>query len=147
MSFEQLVRPFAARPVIKTSRTVPASVAATAETAILRWGVAGELPTGVKQEPGVDLEAVGFNVESCNQDWQQKGTPDTEEAEVPVRTSADGPQIGVTTVERITKITFSSKQQKQPFSYVAAGIAESIAGLRASIPGFNKCDHSYNFDY
>ena len=146
MSFEQLVRPFAARPVIKTSRTVPASVAATAETAILSWGVAGELPTGVKQEPGVDLETVGFNVEDCNQDWQQKGTPETEEVEKPI-VSTSGTQIGNALIDRITRITFSSKKPKQPFSYVAAGVAESIAGLRASMPGFNKCDHSYSFDY
>ena len=146
MSFEQLVRPFAARPVIKTSRTVPASVAATAETAILTWGVAGEIPIGVKQEPGVDLETVGFNVESCNQDWQQKGTPEVEEVEKPI-VNTSGTEIGNALIDRITRITFSSKKQKQPFSYVAAGVAESIAGLRASIPGFNKCDHSYNFDY
>ena len=147
MSFEQLVRPFAARPVIKTSRTVPASVAATAETAILRWGVAGKLPVGIKQEPGVDLETVGFTLEQCNQDWQQKGTPETEEVEKPIVNTSGG-QIGTALLDRITEITFSSKSQNPPTNaFVAAAVTESISGLRASMPGFNKCDHSYNFNY
>src|SRR5688572_13415763 len=116
--FEQLVRPFAARPVTTTRRIVPVVTEAVAETAILSWGAAGTVAQGVLQPEGTDLATPGFRVNMCNaEDWNQK-TVLTEEVENPVETNS-GVEIGKFTTNRIREITFSRKEANtQPFSFV-----------------------------
>lgn len=145
--FEQIVRPFAARPIVTTSRRIARVTEATAETAILSWGTAGTVSAGSRQEDGLDLEQVGFNLNQCNEDWRQNGAPETEQVEVPVLAQS-GTEIGTTTIDRIKKIRFARPAtQQQQFSYVAAGVSEVIAGLRRDIPGSGTCNHSYTFNW
>lgn len=145
-SFEQLVRPFAARRVTVTSRIVPATIPATAETAILRWGVAGNIPPGVKQEPGVDLETAGFNMNQCNETWQQVGDPVTERKRI---TNPNDQNVFVD-VDRVTEIQFKANNIAQnPITnaYVASGISEVTAGLSAAIPGTRSCAARYRMSW
>jgi hypothetical protein len=150
MSFEQLVRPFAARPVTTTSRVIPTVKPAVSETAILSWGVAGEIPQGVKQEAGADLTG-SFTVKQCNDDWKQKGQPETTLHDVPTLTAAGAPTGIIARVERIDKIRFEKREQQQsnPSSnaFVASAVAESVAGLKAAISGPNKCDSSFSYKW
>lgn len=147
--FEQLVRPFAARPVTTTRRIVPVVSDAVPETAVITWGKAGTVPTGTQQPDATNLEnieSVGFRLHNCYENWNQKNVT-TEEATVPIMSSA-GTQIGQTTVNRIREIEFSRREtQEQPFSYAAVGVASVVAGLRSSIPGSNSCDAKYKFNY
>lgn len=145
--FEQLIRPFSARPVTTTRRIVPIVTEAVAETAILSWGTAGTVAQGILQEEGTDLAAPGFQVNMCTaEDWNQRSVT-TEEVENPVETNS-GLEIGKFTTNRIREITFHRKEANtQPFSFVAVGVADVIEGLRRDIPGSSSCAAKYRFNY
>lgn len=152
MSFEQIVRPFQSRPVTATKRVIRSVVTSPTEplTATLTWGAAGEIVQGAKQVQGVDLEAVGFTLNRCNDDWKQVGQPETELEEIPIYSPDEsGTQIGKTTSKRVTKISFKKKGDLNPPSnaYFVAGQAEITAGLRASIPGSDSCSASYKYQW
>lgn len=146
--FEQLVRPFAARPVTTTRRIVPVVTEAVAETATLSWGAAGTVAQGILQEEGTDLATPGFRVNMCTaEDWNQRSVR-TEEVENPIVAAGTEIEIGKFTTNRIREITFHRKEANtQPFSYVAAGVGDVIEGLRRDIPGSSSCAAKYKFNY
>lgn len=145
--FEQLIRPFESRSVTTTRRIVPVVSEAIPETAILSWGAAGTVALGVQQPDGVDLLAGNFRVNDCHETWNQKSVK-TESTEVPTLNPAGTAIVGKTTVERIKEIDFTRREpETQPFSYVAVGISQAIAGLRRDISGSNSCDAKYKFNY
>lgn len=146
--FEQLIRPFESRQVTNTRRIVPVVTDAVAETAILSWGKVGTVALGVQQPDGVDLLSGDFRLNRCHENWHQKGKPETEEYEVPLK-NANGTDIGKAIAERIKKINFSKRNtdERQPFSYAAVGVRQVIAGLHRDIPGSDSCDHSYSLKY
>src|SRR5215510_14098678 len=110
--FEQLVRPFAARPVTTTRRIVPKVISEpTVEEAKITWGSAGTLPEGIVQPVGVNLEnieSVGFNVKCASQNWTQASRKG-EDVEVPLKT-AGGTTFGTIKVDRTKEISFSRKE-------------------------------------
>jgi hypothetical protein len=143
--FEQIVRPFQSRQVITTRRIVPSvSDGSDTGTAVLTWGEAGKIERGAPQEDGLDYGTAGFNVECCNDTWDQSGQPETEDVEI---------RSGVT-VRRVRQIAFKNEHKNGCFeditswSYVASGVAESVAGLESDIRGLRNCKATYklNFD-
>lgn len=154
MIFETIVRPFQSRPVTATRRVVSAvGEAGDPGTATLTWGEAGTVARGVKQEEGRNLELVGFNLNDCEEIWSQKGDPVTEDITTPIVT-AEGGEIGTTTWKRIREIKFEKREEQgstgsNPITnaFVASGVAESIAGLQAMVPGSGKCASTYKLRY
>lgn len=152
--FEQIVRPFVSRPVTATRRVVPAvSDGSDTGTAVLTWGRAGAIERGAKQEEGEDLASVGFNVECCDDVWDQKGEPEREENRGPLYAAGTDNKIGEAVYSRVTEISFRSQkkngcfQDLESWSYAAAGVLESIAGLEASIPAAKNCNSTFKLRY
>lgn len=150
--FETIVRPFQSRQVITTRRIVPSvSDGSDTGTAVLTWGEAGTIEKGAKQEEG-DLASAGFTTNCCDDTWDQKGDPVTEDIDAPVST-ASGTQVGTFTTRRIREISFQNKKNGPcdsdftEFSYAAAGVAEVIAGLEADMPASRNCNATFKLNY
>lgn len=117
--FEQLVRPFASRQVTTTRRIVPIRKEdETPEEAIIEWGSPGQLPRGVAQPKGVNLEnieSVGFNLRGSIDKFHQSSR-ESDQVDVPIRDSG-GAQIGTVTLDRAQMITYNKKngEREAPF--------------------------------
>lgn len=159
--FEQLVRPFAARPVTNSRKIVPVVIQESVETAAITWGVSGTLPTEVAQPSATTLEnimAVGFNIRGSVDKFNQSSRR-SEFVDVPIRDEG-GTQIGTTTVDRVKSITYSQRNRvsggANPNTVNTAylpnftGVAGSAAptGLRAAVPANDvsqiTLSHSYS---
>lgn len=150
--FEQIVRPFERRPVTATRRVVPSVATGDVGEAVLTWGAAGTVATGAVQEPGVDYEDVGFNIECCEGNWVQYGEPEVEPIQPPIKNMA-GTQVGYAEAERIKKITFKDTHKSscysdlRSWSYVASGVTEVMAGLKRDIPAASSCRSTYKLNF
>jgi hypothetical protein len=166
--FEQLVRPFATRPVTTTRRIVPIQTDDVPELAIITWGAVGALPPERVQPQGTDLEnieSVGFVVRGNIDNWKQS-VRESENIEIPIKDKDDN-EIGKVKVNRVKKLTFNGPESNDESDsstnkYLPnfSGMAEweetytakkepepPPAGLRDSVPSSGKSIMIQEFDY
>ena len=165
--FEQLVRPFAARPVTTTRRIVPIVKADDQpEEATVFWGAVGKLPQEFVQPRSTNLEnieSVGFNLRGNLDNWKQSSR-EGENIEIPIRDMDDN-QIGRVTVNRVKKLTFNQPGPGQETddstniylpNFGGAAFTEPVAskqpaeppsGLRANVPSDGRMIMIQQFDY
>lgn len=140
--FEPMFRAFEVRRVLTVERVVtpkPAIVDDNNTAAILTWGSVGNVPEGVEQiNEGSDLFIVGFNTRKAKEEWQQQGTPVTEEVALP-------PPNDDVFVKRVREIIFRTLLEASSDSngVSSAGVTPAMAGLRSSIPASRVVTASY----
>ena len=143
--FEQLIRPFQSRQIGTTRRLVPIKVDDTPDGATITWGSTGNLPQGVAQPKGVNLEnieSVGFNLRGNIDNFHQTSR-ESEQVDVPIRDNS-GTQIGTATIDRAKEITYANKngQRLLPqgnFGYTSpnfTGVGYVVPTPMEEVPGF-----------